>query len=242
MSCTFYSKPEFCVNDINFGRRGNPLWAYAFRFLRCSLLLENSQCRDVQLALHSLQKIATISQRRNDTSVFILSSLMEAMISLHLGPEGAESAQRALSRANSMQLEEGMSIEIEFLRSIVDLIYTLMLGRPSGEIKKKEDSLTELLRGQHIWNSWSPTGDFEVPVHPPRQGRNKEHLQFRWFARDDVAIIGYFLSGMANFQTNAHNGQKAEKFLKEGLRRLERMYDTEYMMASNTDIFFRTTG
>ncbi|KAF8427310.1 cohesin loading factor-domain-containing protein [Tirmania nivea] len=205
--------------------RGNPLWAYAFRFLRCSLLLENSPSRDVQLALHSLQKIATISQRRNDMSVFMLSSLTESMISLHLGPEGIETTQRALARVNSMQLEEAVSIEIEYLRTIVDLSSALMLGRPGSEIKRKEETLTEMLRGHDIWVNWSPTGDLEVPIHPPRQGKSKEYLHFRWFAKDDVAIVGYFLSGMANFQTNAHNGQKAEKCLKEGLRRLEQPLD-----------------
>jgi len=169
-------------------------------------------------------------------SVFMLSSLTESMISLHLGPEGIETAQRALARANSMQLEEAVSIEIEFLRTIVDLSSALMLGRPGSEIKRKEDKLTEMLRGHDIWANWSPTGDLEVPVHPPRQGKSREYLYFRWFARDDVAIVGYFLSGMANFQTNAHNGQKAEKFLKEGLRRLERMYPMWHFVVRDTNI------
>lgn len=207
-----------------FNRRGSPLWAYAFRFLRCNLHLENSQCRDVQTALHGLQKIATISQRRNDVPVFMLSSLMEAMIALYLGPEGAESAQRALARANSMQLDESIPVEVEYLRIIVDLMCSLMVGRPSGEMKVKEDRLTEMLRGHDIWAQWSATGEFGVAVHPPRQGKSKEYLHFTWFSKDDIAIVGYFLSGMANFQINAQSGQKAEKLLKEGLRRLERMY------------------
>lgn len=176
------------------------------------------------MALQGLRTITMISQRRNDIPVFILSSLMEALISIHLGPEGLEAAQRALSRTNSMQLEEPMSAEIEFLRLIVDLVCSLMSGRPNAELELKLKGLQEMLNTRENWENWSPTGDFQVAVHPPRQGRTKEHLQFRWFARDDIFIIGYFLSGMARFQSNAQENQKAEKYLKEGLRRLECQY------------------
>lgn len=151
----------------------------------------------------------------------MLSNLMEAMASLHLGPEGVETAQRALGRANSMQLETPLCAEIEFLRHTVELVCSLMLGRPNAELETKLKGLQVMLSARENWENWSPVGDFEVAVHPPRQGKAKEYLRFRWFARDDIFIIGYFLSGMARFQANAQEGHKAEKFLKEALRRLE---------------------
>lgn len=183
--------------------------------------MENSQCRDVSAALHCLRSISNISQRRNDAQAFILSNLMEALISLHTGPEGVETAQRALSRANSLQLESALPAELEFFRHIVDLLSALMLSRPNIELEQKLKGLQSMLVNRDNWAAWSPVGDFDIPVHPPRQGKNKEYLRFRWFAKDDIFIIGYFLSGMARFQANAQEGCKAEKYLKEGLRRIE---------------------
>ena len=147
---------------------------------------------------------------------------MEAMICLHTGPEGVEAAQRAIAKANSMQLEEGSKFtELAFLHLIVDLVCSLMLGRPSVELETKLMKLQSLLSVRETRENWSAVGDFDVPVHPSRQGRSPDLLRFRWFARDDLFIVGYFLSGLARFQSNTQEAQKAEKYLKEGLRRID---------------------
>ena len=149
---------------------------------------------------------------------------MECLILLYSGPDGVELAQRALSKANSVQTEPDaprLPPELPFLRLVIDLVCCLMTGRPNSELETKLKTLQNMLGARENWATWEPTGVFEVTVHPPRMKKVEEKLGFRWLARDDAFIVGYFLSGIARFQSNAQEGMKAEKYLKEGLRRVD---------------------
>lgn len=199
-----------------------PHWTYSFRFLRCSVLMEDSPIHDVVGAITTLQKISTISHGRRDYGVFGLANLMEAMISILSGTDGVEAAQRALAKANSIQTSDNQDLaQLGVLRQIMDIICSLMLGR-NAESEMKMKVLHQMLDNKERWASWSENGEFEVPVNPSRHGRPIEKLKFRWLTKDDVFVMGYFISGLCKFQKNVDEAGKSEKFLQEGLRSIDR--------------------
>lgn len=218
-SLTLYQTNEMLTLALLSYRRDNPLWEYAFRFLRCSLL---SQSQDLTSAINALRKIRSIAEKRHDESIYILSSLIEAMIHLQNGPDGAENAEECLAKANSRQLSNIQPPpQLDFLRALVDLVGSLMLGAKNSDVDIKLRNLQNLLGQRERLLEWSLGGDFELPVNSSRPGKPIEKLEFRWMAREDIIVLGYFLSGMARFQSNTQELGKAELYLKEGLRRVD---------------------
>ena len=53
-------------------------------------------------------------------------------------------------------------------------------------------------------------------VAPGADGRDR--LFFNWLPRRDAFALGYFLSGIALSHRGAQDGNKAEKYLREGVR------------------------
>lgn len=199
-----------------------PHWTYSFRFLRCSVLMSDTPIHDDLSAITTLQKIANTSASRRDHAVFALANLMEAMISILASPDGVDAAQRALGRTNTAQTDDPTLAQLGVLRQIMDIICSLKLGR-NAESEAKMKTLHQMLDSKERWTHWHPTGDFSLPVAPSRPGRAPEHLRFRWLTKDDVFILGYFISGLCKFQKNVDEGGKSEKFLQEGLRSIDRL-------------------
>ncbi|KAL7266216.1 hypothetical protein RUND412_011247 [Rhizina undulata] len=199
---------------------------YSYRFLRCTLLMSDSPSRDDLAALNTVQKISNISAARLDYNIYTLSNLMEAMITLLPGADGVEAAQRALAKANENQSNPMAPKlpQLEVLSQILDIICSVMLGNyPQSEGKVK--ILHGMLDQKERWATWRDDGEFEVEVNRSRQGRAPEQLRFKWLSKNDVFVLGYFLSGVCKFQKNVDEGGKAEKFLMEGLKTLDRLID-----------------
>lgn len=222
-----------------------PHWTYSFRFLRCSVLTADSPIQDSLGALTTLQKISNTSAARRDHSVFALANLMEAMLSILSGTDGVEAAQRALARVNSIQASGDSLAQLGVLRQMLDIVCSLMLGR-NAESEGKMKVLHAMLDNKERWASWSANGEFEVPVNPSRPGRPAEKLRFRWLTKDDVFIMGYFISGLCKFQKNVDEGGKSEKFFQEGLRSIDRLLSmptcgTSSLVASTNKTLWRQT-
>lgn len=171
---------------------------------------------------------------------------MEAMISILSGTDGVEAAQRALARVNMMQTSDDQNLaQLGVLRQIMDIICSLKLGR-SLESEMKMKVLHQMLDNKERWALWSENGEFEVPVNPNRPGRPVEMLRFRWLTKDDVYIMGYFISGLCKFQKNVDEGGKSEKFLKEGLRSIDLLFNatppgSSSLVASTNKSLWRQT-
>ena len=201
-----------------------PLWTYSFRFLRFSLLADESAVRDDQAAINTMRAVLPVADQRGDFQVVALASLMEAMISLRNGADGVESAQRSLSRVFTQQ-NAGTSVlpQLEVLTQLLDICCSLMLGQ-SNDCEIKIRQLHAMLDQQDRWVNWREDGEFEVIINPSREGRLPEILKLRWLNKDDVFTLGYFLSGLCKYQKNVEENGKAERFLKEGLKTVDRAF------------------
>ncbi|KAG0129830.1 cohesin loading factor [Tuber indicum] len=203
-------------------------WTYSFRFLRCNILMEDSPLHDEQGAITTLQKISGTAAARHDHGIYLLASLMETMISVSSGADGIEAANRALARANSLQLESMQGMEqLGILRQMLDIMCSLMAGRYSeSEVKVKV--LHGMLDHSSKAQIWTPSGEFEILINPVRLGRPEEKLKFKWLTKEDIFVLGYFISGLCKFQKNVEEVGRGEKYLQEGLRSIERLLKEDH--------------
>jgi hypothetical protein len=209
-------------------------WTYSFRFLRCSILMEDSPIHDELGAVMTLQKISNSAAARRDYGIFVLANLMEVTISILPGAEGVEAANRALAKANSVQLDkfQGMG-QLGVMRQMLDIMCSLVLGK-TLESEAKLKSLHGMLDESQKEGNWMEGGEFEVPVNPARPGKPVEKLRFKWLTKEDVFVLGYFISGLCKFQRNVDEGGKGERFLLEGLRSIERKLEVRDSSAVET--------
>jgi len=192
--------------------------------------MEDSPLHDEQGAITTLQKISSTAATRHDHGIYLLASLMETMISVSSGADGIEAANRALARANSLQLESIQGMEkLGILRQMLDIMCSLMAGRYSeSEVKVKV--LHGMLDQSSKAQIWTPSGEFEILINPVRLGRPEEKLKFKWLTKEDVFVLGYFISGLCKFQKNVEEVGRGEKYLQEGLRSIEREPRHHYLL------------
>jgi hypothetical protein len=165
-----------------------------------------------------------MSGERRDMQVVALASVMEAMVSLRGGADGVEAAQRSLARVFAQQNSGGdIPPQLEVLTQLLDICCSVMLGK-TQECDPKIRRLHSMLDQPTRWINWKEDGEFEVMVNPSRQGRPPESLKLKWLNKDDVFTLGYFLSGLCKFQKNVEENGKAERFLTEGLKTIDRMF------------------
>jgi hypothetical protein len=178
-----------------------------------------------------------MSKERGDLQVEALASVMEAMVSLRGGADGVETAQRALTRVFTQQ-NGGIEIppQLEVLTQILDICCSLMLGK-TQDCEPKIRKLHTMLDQPARWTNWKADGEFEVLVNPSRPGRLPESLKLRWLDKDDVFTLGYFLSSVCKFQKNVEEYGKAERFLTEGLKTVERgfLLAVQFLRVDNAD-------
>jgi hypothetical protein len=200
-----------------------PLWIYSFRLLRSSMLVVSSPARDEHAAMNTLRAVSAMSKERRDAQIEVLASLMEAMILLRNGADSVEAAQRVLTRVFTLQ-NSGIQMppQLEVLTQLLDVCSSLMLGR-TPESEPKIRKLHSMLDEKALWTVWKEDGEFELSVNSSRPGKPPEGLRLRWLSKDDVFSLGYLLSGLCKFQKNVEEKGKAEKFLTEGLKTVDRM-------------------
>lgn len=151
-----------------------------------------------------------------------LASLLEALVSFRNGADGVEPAQRALTRVFTQQ-NAGCDLppQLEVLTQVLDICSSHLLGK-TLDCDPKVRKLHAMLDQPDRWADWKDDGEFEMFVNPSRPGRPPEALKLRWLNKDDVFTLGYFLSGLCKLQKNVEESGKAERFLTEGLKTVER--------------------
>ena len=163
-----------------------------------------------------------MAQDRGDAKMAALASLLEALVSLRNGADGVEAAQRALTRVFTQQ-NAGCDLppQLEVLTQVLDICSSHLLGK-TLDCDPKVRKLHAMLDQPDRWADWKDDGEFEMFVNPSRPGRPPEALKLRWLNKDDVFTLGYFLSGLCKLQKNVEESGKAERFLTEGLKTVER--------------------
>ena len=208
-------------------------WVYAFRFLRVTFSLGSGRHQDSVAAIQHLRAIGNTSGASGDRAVFVLASVYEAMAHLHSSSgESLENAQRALANARTYQLDAMVASipQLNVMIHFLDLICTLQDYHIS-QAAEKLSVMQTMMDGVVNDGQWSEDGSFAVSLRPNSTGGDvrgdgsvlqthdgQQRLMFSWLPKNDVYIVGFLLSGIAESPRNAASKNKAEKFLNEGLR------------------------
>ncbi|KAF3207391.1 hypothetical protein TWF106_000371 [Orbilia oligospora] len=138
-------------------------WTYSFRFLLSSLRTLRTDEQDDNAAVSSLRSAAELAKRREDHHVYALANLMEASILLGQGISGVDGAKKALSKSQSVTLQDAP--QLAFLFQMLDIVSATIQGS-MAETDTKMKVLQENLDGNVPWKQWPADGTFVVPVKP----------------------------------------------------------------------------
>ncbi|OJD22220.1 hypothetical protein ACJ73_06433 [Blastomyces percursus] len=209
-------------------------WEYAFRLLRVTLSLSSSAQQDTAAALQNLQKVSSVASRNGDKAIFVVSSVIEALVRLQYssGNDSIEQAQRALATARSYQLDNKVLDipQISIMIQMMDICCSLLeydVKRSSEKLQIMQKVMDQKINDPH----WQNDGSFSVPLShktispstvEPTDILQVEHrnvlLTLRWLPNHDLYALCYFLSSVTLTANNSHDGHKAEKYLSEGLK------------------------
>ncbi|KAK2803864.1 hypothetical protein FQN50_006872 [Emmonsiellopsis sp. PD_5] len=220
------------IRDIEAYR--HTAWEYAFRLLRVTLSLTSFSHQDFVASLHNLQKISALASRSGDKAVFVISSVIEALVHLQhsSGHDSIGQAQRALATARSHQLDNGVHEipQITTMIQMMDICCSLL----EYDVKHSAEKLQILQKvmDQKIDDPhWQNDGSFSVPLSHKTMapealeptdvlqvGDGNVVLTLSWLAEHDLYALCYFLSSVTLTAKNSQDGHKAEKYLGEGLK------------------------
>ncbi|PGH04713.1 hypothetical protein GX51_03380 [Blastomyces parvus] len=217
-------------------------WEYAFRLLRVTLSLSSSAQQDTAAALQNLQKVSSLASRNGDKAIFVVSSVIEALVRLQhsSGHDAIEQAQRALATARSYQLDNKVLDipQISTMIQMMDICCSLL----EYDVKQSSEKLQimQKVMDQKIDDpQWQNDGSFSVPLShrtiSPSTVEPTDILQvengnvlltLRWLPEHDLYALCYFLSSVTLTAKNSHDGHKAEKYLGEGLKMIRSNFKT----------------
>lgn len=211
-------------------------WIYAFRFLKASLHLELSSHQELLSALSQFKLIITLSSDYGDKAVLAVATASEALTYLRVSNdfENMENAQRALATVRSLQLDltVGKLHQLTVFTSIVDLCCVLQHSDPVQSMSKMQ-VMQIALKAMDDCEAWTdrivaiPLSGARMSTCKARSGIVRKQddgllvLLFDWVSKEDIYDLGYLLSGIAYFSRNASEGQKSERMLEEGIRRMQ---------------------
>lgn len=208
-------------------------WAYAFRFLRVSLSLQNPSNTEILSALQNLRSISSIAEKRGDRSIFVTCAALEAMVHMqNASTDSIEQAQRAIASARSLQLQTSIRglTQIVALLNCVDLACSLQQYTPEQASAKMETMQAVMDQAGQDAN-WNDDGSFAVLIENSsggqttastggifqKSGDGRDMITFSWLQHRDLYMLGYYLSGVTAHLRNPTEG-KAEKYLQAGLK------------------------
>ncbi|CAK3975635.1 uncharacterized protein RCC_04929 [Lecanosticta acicola] len=212
-------------------------WIYAFRFLRVSLGLqvEATHAESSAIVKH-LQAIQDIGSRNYHVTVQIVASALESLVHLRTRtPESVDLAQRAMAAARTHQLTPEMDSmpQIKALLNCVDLACNLQNFNPE-QAGAKTQVMQKHLDASSRDVAWRKDGIWQVPLcaKPSSSGdidadtggllkddgMGAYTLSFIWLTHTQLFTLGFLLSGLASLHQNASHEQKAEEFLREGIK------------------------
>ncbi|OJD16601.1 hypothetical protein AJ78_03241 [Emergomyces pasteurianus Ep9510] len=235
------------IHDIE-GYR-HTAWEYAFRLLRGTLSLSSPSQQDTTAAIHNLQKMASLASRSGDKAVFVVSSVIEALVRLQHSSshDSIEQAQRALAMARSYQLDNKMLDipQISTMIQMTDICCSLL----DYDVKQSSEKLHILQKvmDQKIGDPhWQNDGSFSIPLShktmSPSAVEPTDILQvqngnvlltLRWLPEQDLYALCYFLSSVTLTAKNSQDGHKSEKFLNEGLKMIRSKFDNPQEIAES---------
>ena len=172
---------------------------------------------------------------RGDVAVVVTAAVLEALTHVRCGnnTESLEHAQSALATARSYQLDDSLKAlpQLTGMMHFVDVFCSLRAFDPAQALAKMQ-AMHSSLAPSPSDSEWNDDGFLAVPLSQPvliqkdlgprgiiaKDDRGKDVLWFKWLSRSDVYALAYFISGAVSSHRNAWQGQKAEKYFREGLR------------------------
>lgn len=205
--------------------------------MRVSLSLELSTHQDTVSALGQLKLISILSSQYEERSIFATAAILEAMISLQQSnnADNYEQAQRSLAAARSCQLDPtvGSLPHLGAFMHFVDLCSALRNFDPA-QAASRVQAMQAIIEAPAANDIWAQDGSFAIPIRCPGLSvtsstggvvRNLPDgsviLMLKWIPRQDISTLCFLLSGVALSLRNTTDGQKAERFFREGLRHVD---------------------
>lgn len=181
--------------------------------------MDDTRARDLTGAVTALRSVASHAYKRQDSHLYVLSVLMEAAIHLLAGPQQADLAHKALLKAAAIPTGVDFPPQLSLFMASLDVICAAQQGN-SMLAAQELTKLHEFLSSGSLTN-WNE--QFYMPVNSARQGFDPDLIVFNWLGKQEIMVFGYFLSAMAYYQRNAAENEKAERFLDEGIKKVDRM-------------------
>ncbi|KAF1990076.1 hypothetical protein K402DRAFT_325508 [Aulographum hederae CBS 113979] len=206
-------------------------WLYAFRFLRVSLSLQLGAHTEVLAAQQHLRHLSSFAENQGDNAIFVTCAAFEAMLHLRSGlADSIEQAQRAIASARSLQLQDSVKDlhQIWTLLDCVDLGCSLQQASHEAADAKMSKMQQALDGAQTQWKDESFTVLIESSASGPlsastggilqKSPDGRDMLSFTWLRQKDLYSLGYYLSGVTSYLKHSVTNDKAEKFLREGVK------------------------
>ncbi|RMZ86206.1 hypothetical protein DV737_g318, partial [Chaetothyriales sp. CBS 132003] len=241
LSCVlFQSKPKAAVKDLqNLIEEAevykHAAWEYALRYQLVMFHLSDSNSRDLQQAMHQLEKLGGNSLKNNDRAVAAFSTTVEAM--LHLQSPCADavtSAQRAIASARSLLMDPAVChlVQLAFVLELIDLCCSIRQGNVEQNDEKRR-VVHELFGKVGEDKSWLDHGSvLSLPVCTSSlrgvalqkgglvsQVGGKAVLQFSWLDVEEAEMAGFLLSAVSKARKGSSDRAKVQGFIDEGVNR-----------------------
>ncbi|RMD43493.1 hypothetical protein DV735_g1616, partial [Chaetothyriales sp. CBS 134920] len=241
LSCVlFQSRPKAAVKDLqNLIEEAevykHAAWEYALRYQLVMFHLADGNTRDLQQALHQLEKLANHALKHNDKAIAAFSTTVEAM--LHLQSPYADaisSSQRAIASARSLLMDPSVShlVQLAFALELTDLCCSIRQGHVEqmDEKRKRVHELFGKVQEDRRWGDHGPVLSLPVSTSSLRgltlqkgglvsQLGSKAVVQFSWLDVDDAEVVGFLLSAASKSRKGASDRAKVQGFIDPGLAR-----------------------
>ncbi|RMZ83640.1 hypothetical protein DV738_g1053, partial [Chaetothyriales sp. CBS 135597] len=241
LSCVlFQSRPKAAVKDLqNLIEEAevykHAAWEYALRYQLVMFHLADGNSRDLQQALHQLEKLANNALKHHDKAVAAFSTTVEAMLHLqNPHADAVSSAQRAIASARSLLLDPSVShlVQLAFALELTDLCCSIRQGHVE-QMDEKRKRVHELFGKVQEDKRWVDQGSvLSLPVSTSSlrglalqkgglvsQLGSKAVLQFSWLDVDDAEVVGFLLSAASKSRKGNSDRAKVQGFIEPGLTR-----------------------
>ncbi|KAF3000966.1 hypothetical protein E8E13_009214 [Curvularia kusanoi] len=203
-------------------------WVYAFRFLKVSLLLQNTDRAETIPALQQLHAINAYAAKRGDTAIGFACNALEAIVHLRSSAQDRiTEAQRAIAQARSLQLTMSAKQQGTFgtFFSIVDLACGIHQNAPDSE---KSTALVQATADENDNSLGTGNGIFTVALDRTSGGtlttdtggifrktaEGRDELVFTWLPREDIKALCFHMCAL---DQNVHG--KAQQLSQEARSR-----------------------
>lgn len=203
-------------------------WVYAFRFLKVSLLLQNSDRFEAIPALQQLHAIRAYAEKRGDNAIAFACNVIEAMVHLRSSAQDRlTEAQRAIAQARSLQLTMSARQLGSFgtLFSVIDLACSVHQNAPDSA---KSTALVQATADENDNGLGTTDGIFTVLLDRTSGGtlttdtggifrknaEGRDELTFAWLPREDVKALCFHICAL---DQNIH--EKALQLVQEARSR-----------------------